>query len=170
MRIFINPGHKIGEDPGACGFGLQEAQVAFNISKRVEFFLNDINYTVKLFAFDGLDEIVDVANYWNPDLFISIHCNAFDSFARGTETYYGNSIDSYNAASAIHNQILNRLPTIDRGVKSGSHLFVLKHTNCPSVLVETAFIDNPADSKLLIERQEDFARAIACGITDAFAN
>ena len=39
----------------------------------------------------------------------------------------------------------------------------------PAVLVETAFIDNAADAKLLVEREDDFARAIARGVTDYFA-
>ena len=39
----------------------------------------------------------------------------------------------------------------------------------PAVLVETAFIDNPDDAKLLVEREDDFARAIARGVTDYFA-
>ena len=33
MKIFINPGHG-GNDPGACGNGLREADVALNIGKR----------------------------------------------------------------------------------------------------------------------------------------
>lgn len=39
----------------------------------------------------------------------------------------------------------------------------------PAVLVETAFIDNAADARLLVEREDDFARAIARGVTDYFA-
>ena len=36
----------------------------------------------------------------------------------------------------------------------------------PAVLVELAFIDNEDDATLLGERQDDFARAIARGVTD----
>ncbi len=35
--------------------------------------------------------------------------------------------------------------------------------------METAFIDNYADNKLLVNHEDDFARAIACGITDYVA-
>ena len=45
-------------------------------------------------------------------------------------------------------------------------LMVLKYTDMPAVLVETAFIDNEHDADLLIDKEDDFARAIACGITD----
>lgn len=45
-------------------------------------------------------------------------------------------------------------------------LIVLKHTDMPAVLVETAFIDNNQDALLLINNSDDFAKAIARGITD----
>ena len=45
-------------------------------------------------------------------------------------------------------------------------LVVLKHTDMPAVLVETAFIDNDADAALLVDKEDEFARAIARGITD----
>ena len=69
-------------------------------------------------------------------------------------------------AKAIQNQLVTSLPVIDRGVKEMPGLIVLKHTDMPAVLVETAFIDNDADAELLESRADDFARAIARGITD----
>ena len=90
MKIFLNPGHCIGRDSGACGYGLAEADVALNIAHKVADFLKLVHYDVKVFYFDGLAEIVDVANYWDADLFVSIHCNAFDGNACGTLCTYNN--------------------------------------------------------------------------------
>jgi N-acetylmuramoyl-L-alanine amidase len=45
-------------------------------------------------------------------------------------------------------------------------LLVLKYTDMPACLVEMAFIDNDDDAALLADKQDEFARAIACGITD----
>ncbi|WP_199846815.1 N-acetylmuramoyl-L-alanine amidase family protein, partial [Acidaminococcus fermentans] len=56
--------------------------------------------------------------------------------------------------------------TTDRGVKVMPGLMVLKHTDMPACLVETAFIDNDADAELLRTGYDDFARAIARGVTD----
>ena len=169
MRIFINPGHCVGSDSGACGYGLTEAQIALNISNRVSHYLAAVGYTTKVFQYDGLEEIVDVSNYWDADLFVSIHCNAANGYAQGTETfYYLDSTEGYRLADCIQNQILAKVPVVDRGVKA-ANFFVIKYTNCPAVLVETAFIDNPNDADLLVEREDDFARAIACGITDYVA-
>lgn len=44
--------------------------------------------------------------------------------------------------------------------------YVIRYTDCPAMLVETAFIDNVDDNALLVEREDDFARAIALDITD----
>lgn len=168
MKIFINPGHG-GNDPGACGNGLKERDVVLKIGKRVEKYLRDVNYDVKLFQYDGLGEICDASNNWGADLFVSIHCNAFNSYAQGTETYYfyGSSCGE-KLATCIHKQLVNSLPLVNRGVKQKGYQ-VLAGTNCPAVLVETAFIDNPDDAKLLIEQEDEFARAIARGVTDYVA-
>ena len=174
MKIFINPGHCIDTDSGAVGYGLVEAEVAADIAQLVADYLQNAGYEVKIFQYDGLAEIVDVANYWAPDLFVSIHCNAFNGNARGTETvYYEYSVEGKNLAQAIQNQIVSRLGTVDRGIKykiaDGYDAYVLKYTKCPAVLIETAFIDNFDDNNLLANRQDDFARAIARGITDFLA-
>ena len=76
---------------------------------------------------------------------------------------------STRLAMCIQNQPVNSLPVVNRGVKTANY-YVLKHTDAPAVLVENAFIDNPEDAKLLVEREDDFARAIARGVTDYFQN
>lgn len=167
-KIFINPGHCAGVEPGACANGLEEADVNLRISQRVEKYLQAAGYTVKLFYYNGLQQICDDANSYDADLFVSVHANAFDGNARGTETLYGGSNESRRLAISIQNQIVAKLNTADRGIKLGG-AYVLKYTNMPAVLVETAFLDNPTDAKLLIEREDDFARAIAVGISDYYA-
>jgi len=170
MKIFINPGHG-GTDPGACGNGLREADVAFNIARRVENYLQDVGYDVKVFQLGGVDDdletICDESNAWDADIFVSIHCNAGGGM--GTETYHWyNSELSARLANCIQQQIVESLPVQNRGVKQAG-FYVLINTDCPAVLVETAFVDNGFDYRLLREKQDDFARAIARGITDFFA-
>lgn len=165
MKIFINPGHG-GVDPGACGNGLKERDVVLKIGKRVEGYLQAVGFVTKLFQYDGLHEICYAANAWDADLFVSVHCNAATSTARGTETYcYYGATQGRKLAEKIHKQITSSLPIVDRGVKEAGFA-VLSGTSMPAALVETAFIDNAADAKLLVEHEDDFARAIARGITD----
>ena len=170
MKIFINPGHCPVFDSGACGFGMTEADTVLDIGRRVQDFLIAAGYDVELFQFDGLEEIVAECEDWQADIFVSIHCNAFDSKSHGTETFYCEpSYESEKLAKCIQRQIVSRLGTTDRGVKS-ERFYVLRYTNCTAVLVETAFIDNVGDNALLDNRREDFARAIAVGITDYVAS
>ena len=113
MKIFINPGHG-GRDPGACGNGLRESDVALAIGKRVEGYLRAVGYDVKLFQFDGLGEICFDANAWKADLFVSIHCNAATGTAKGTETHCSDGSKSTRLAENIQAQLVNSLPVVNR--------------------------------------------------------
>ena len=114
-----------------------------------------------------LAEICNVTNRWGADILVSIHCNASETRkAKGTETfaYYG-SREGDALAHRIQSQIVTSLATANRGVKEAG-FYVLKHTKMTAALVETAFIDNKGDEQLLLDRADDFARAIARGVTD----
>lgn len=64
---------------------------------------------------------------------------------------------------------LSAIGTYDRGVRVRKDLAVLRDTDMPAVLVETAFIDNIFDVQCLLHCTDDFAKAIALGITDYVA-
>lgn len=55
----------------------------------------------------------------------------------------------------------------NRGVKENRGLAVMRGTQMPAVLVETAFIDHPDDAWLLQHYPDDFAHGIAAGIKEA---
>jgi len=174
MRVFLNPGHAPNgdPDPGALGFGMRECDVAKNIADRVERHLLAAGVeTVGNLQSDSLVNVVSSSNESEADIFISIHCNAFNSAAHGTETYhYFESVEGRRLAECINNQIVSSLPITDRGAKPAepgrNGKYVLTNTHATAVLVETAFIDNAGDNKLLRNNQDDFARAIARGVTD----
>ena len=170
MKVFLNPGHAPNgnPDPGACGCGLRECDVAKSVADLVEHYLVAAGVEViGNVQDDDLGTITGTANNSNADIFISIHCNAFNGAANGTETcIYPGSGGSYNLGNCIQSQIVEALGTTDRGLKERPGLYVLKCTDMPAVLVELAFIDNEDDAALLRDNQDDFARAIARGITD----
>lgn len=171
MNICINGGHCPGLDSGAVGARLQEADVTKALMRAVAGYLRAVGYDVLEVQENELYEITEASNDWGADLFVSIHCNAAEApEARGTEVFcYKPGGDSEMLANCVQNQIVNTLGTLDRGVKFSAGLYVLKNTDCPAVLVETAFISNPEDEKLLCDKQDEFARAIARGITDFYA-
>ena len=177
MRVFLNPGHApCGcPDPGAVnnGTGLRECDVAKNIADLVEKHLTKAGVSVSgNLQSDDLWEVVRTANNLDVDVFVSIHCNAFNGVANGTETWhYHTSKYGKQLAKCIQRQIVGALGTADRGVKGAvphtdNSLYVLNNTDAVAVLVETAFIDNAEDEVLLRTKQDEFARAIARGITD----
>lgn len=179
MRVYINPGHDVVYDPGAVNVttGLREADVAAAIGEKVKYYLEAAGCEVRLLQSDNLyydsdhpDRNVAVcadANAWPADVFVSLHCNAFNGTARGTEVEcYRVNTQSGTLANCIQGQIVRSLGTVDRGIKERPDLIVLRCTEMPAVLVEMAFIDNDADAALLTQRSDDFARAIARGITD----
>jgi len=176
MRIFINPGHALnGEpDPGACNkrTGLRESDVNAAVGALVAEYLVKAGLEVNLMQEDNLDDVVDVANEEMADIFVSIHCNSANSIsAEGTETWYCYGDDEGEVlAGYINDQIVDSVGTWDRGVKCAvpgeNGLYVLTNTEMPAVLVELAFISNANDEELLEEKQDEFARAIARGITD----
>lgn len=170
MKIVINGGHCPGLDSGAVGAsGLQEAIVVRDIMKRTAYFLRTVGYEVLEVQENELYQITDASNSFGANLFVSVHCNAAtNAGAKGTETFYcAGSAKGGKLAQCIQNQIINSLGTVNRGLKT-NNLYVTKNTDCPAVLVETAFISNLDDEALLSreKKRDQFAAAIARGITD----
>ena len=99
------------------------------------------------------------------DLFISNHCNRVDKpEAHGTEVLIcAAGGQAEQLARCVQNEIVVKLGTYDRGVKE-QNCSVLRKTNCPAILVETAFLSNEADSLLLRNRHSEFAEAIFNGV------
>ena len=175
-KVFINPGHGIGFDSGAVNHhnGAEEANICYSIACKVEHYLKKAGCYVYVLQSNNLcgeypahPNIVATANELNADIFISLHCNAFNEKAQGTECLvFSRFTKSERLARTIQSQIVNSLGTIDRGIKERPDLAVLKGTKMPAVLVEMAFIDNADDCIKLMHQQDEFARAIARGITD----
>ena len=175
-KIFLNPGHCIGIDSGAVNpvNGAEEANICYSVACKVEEYLKNAGCSVYTLQSNNLcgeypahPNIVATANELGADIFISLHCNAFNEKANGTECLvFAKGSYAEDLANAIQNQIISSLGTVDRGVKERPDLAVLKGTKMPAVLVEMAFIDNATDCEKLINQQDDFARAIARGVTD----
>ena len=188
MKVFINPGHDIKYDSGAVHYDtngnvdLRECDVAAKIRTAVQKYLEAAGCECYLMQSDNLaptpagrsdyDDrqgmtVTETANEWGADVFVSIHCNAANGNARGTETEcYIQTGNGGSLARFIQSQIIDSIDTVDRGVKEMPGLLVLRYTDMPAVLVETAFIDNDDDALLLVQHWDDIARAIARGVTD----
>ncbi|KNF10048.1 N-acetylmuramoyl-L-alanine amidase [Gottschalkia purinilytica] len=167
-KVFLDAGHG-GKDPGAVGQGLQEKDIALSVTLKIGQVLKDhgvsVYYARTTDVFLELSDRARMANNLNTDLFISIHCNAFNGSAKGVETYsYPGSTTGARLASSIQNSIIaDKVYTLNRGTKT-ANFAVLRETNMNAALVETAFIDNAEDANILRNRQDDLAKAISKGI------
>ncbi|MGL4874861.1 MAG: N-acetylmuramoyl-L-alanine amidase family protein [Clostridium sp.] len=165
LKVFIDPGHG-GYDPGAGGSGLSEKNVVLSISKKLGILLNQRGVSVQYSRTTDVDVSLEgrpqQANAWGANLFVSIHANASDTTARGTECYTTFTADSATKqlSSNVAKAIANKLSIPNRGHKEEIWR-VLRLSNMPAILVETAFIDNSSDASLLNTRQDDFVLAIA---------
>lgn len=182
-KVFINPGHCPGIDPGAINknSGITEADIALEIGKMVKTYLETAGCEVMLLQsdnlyYDGVGECVcEAANNWPADIFVSLHCNAFNSIAKGTEIFTSRGQTAADElATCIMSQVENafgsklavRAEWQDGDVDKEAGYIVLNKTNMPAVLYEMIFIDNDADLQFLLAHKDDMARAIARGVTD----
>ena len=167
MKVFINPGHDINLDSGAVNsvHGTRECDVARDAGKLLMQYLETAGCEVKALQNDDLGLVCETSNEWGADIFVSLHCNAFNTQARGTETLY-KSFNGQRLANDIQSQIIRSIDTVDRGVKKRDDLWVLNGTDATAVLVEMAFIDNDDDLEMLNNDLDTIVRAIARGITD----
>ena len=82
--IVIDPGHG-GKDTGAQGKSSNEKDIVLAVGKLLKKELEKEGFNVKMTrdkdVFIELGERANLANQWDGDLFISLHCNAIDASA-----------------------------------------------------------------------------------------
>jgi N-acetylmuramoyl-L-alanine amidase len=171
-KVIIDPGHSGWKEPGAVHQSLTEAMIVLEIGKHVREQLTYIFIECLLTRSGSIDTDdlafrAKVANDEQADLFVSIHCNSFESeTANGVEVFhYPDSEMGQAAAGCIQNALVKETGMRDRGVKP-ANFYVLKHTDCPAVLVECGFLSNPSDRRILAASngRQRIARAITVGI------
>ena len=174
MKIVLDPGHSGKFEPGACAGGVTEAEIVYVIAKFAKHELKMRGHDVVLtrgreINNDELSFRAEVANEWHADLFISIHCNSsVHPEAEGTETYYfPGSVKGRELARRLQFCVTDAMLTEDRGVKEADFQ-VLRETECPAALVESAFLSNRLDRKMLTDSLEQWrlGAAIAVAVDD----
>ena len=171
--IVIDAGHG-GEDGGTIGTnGVLEKDLNLDMSEALGEYLRFAGFEVvqtrteDILLYDrnvnykGRKKMLDLAARLKiaeevlPDLFISLHMNAFpDHRYSGLTVYYSpNNERSHEAGTLIRKDVIAHLqPDNTRELKkAGSNIYLLDRLNCPSVLIECGFLSNEAECENLSE-------------------
>lgn len=113
---------------------------------------------------NGYNKLPSKVNAWDPDIVLSLHCNAFNGKTKGHEVLYWNtSKKGLELATRLNKAIHRCLDTNDRGVKpkydGDRGALILKSTKAPCVILEPFFIDNDIDYLNAVSK--DLAQYIA---------
>lgn len=158
--VIIDSGHN-ERTAGKRSFDgtLREYKFNLDVSKRISEILRKHGIKTKVLYTEFADVDADVngrvniANKEMPDIFVSIHANAFEKeSANGWEIFcYGTDKNSegYKLAQAIHDESIPFLGLADRGIKDGTKYGVVRLTKMPAVLIEHGFYTNKKELELL---------------------
>jgi len=170
--IILDPGHG-GDDNGAVWGYAEEDDTNLSICYLLRCELEKENFQVEMTRERdvalSLKKRVDTANDMRPDIFISIHCDAFhNTTVKGISTHVciKPSDKTLEIAGDIHKGLAMEFSNhINRGLKN-SNFYVLRKTIMPAILVECEFISNPDMRKFLKEPENQLriARAITNSI------
>lgn len=168
MKIGIDCGHGCPPDTGASGNGQLEDNLTLAVGQRVMTQLEMLGHQVvncrpksAESVSSSLSQRCAIANNAKVDIYVSIHFNAFNNQAHGTEVFAASRKGSALAQKVL--EAICPLGFFNRGVKDGSHLYVLKNTDMPAILVECCFVDSTRDMKLF--DTDKMAAAIVKGLT-----
>lgn len=172
MIIGINCGHTIeGAGSGAVGLFKESEHTRLVgellMKKLMDAGVKVINCTVDRAVSQEayLQKTIQIANQSGVELFISIHFNASGGHrAQGVEvyTYQGKHADALAICSHIE-----KLGFLNRGVKDGSGLYVIRKTKARAILIEVCFCDNDLD--VAIYHQVGAEKAISHAVFEALS-
>ncbi len=188
--VILDAGHG-GYDGGAVApDGTLEKDLNLQITKKLKVILELYGYNVILTRIDDnslhdsdaktlrQQKVSDIHNREkiiksNPDtVFVSIHQNNFyDSGVHGAQIFYSdNNPLSHVLAQSVNNSVTKFIqPDNNRGIKkSGTEIYLLYHSDIPSIMIECGFLSNYNDLNKL--KNNEFQKEITLAITEGILN
>ena len=164
-------GHK-RTSPGAINKAANLTEFAFNDALAIDIEQQVSGVETQRIYRRTYDSLPNDINEYQPDFIISLHCNAFNESASGTEVlYYYRSEKGARIAQVLNDELVTALNLKDRGIKpKGSEDrggYLLKKTNAPCVIAEPFFIDNDEDLRVATENREALIQAYVQTIEQA---
>lgn len=170
LTICIDPGHGMSNrrsnvyDPGATvKVGKQEiteADIVMDWGNELKIQLEALGCKVIRTRINNTDpapvgDRAGIAKKYDCDAFISLHCNAADGRANGTETFYRSAANA-PLAKACNDAVRLALGMKDRGIKTeaASQHARLAVLNFPTAcLIELGFIDHEGDRARMMDQK-----------------
>lgn len=170
FKVSVDVGHS-AKDGGAINKAFNVSEFEFNseLAPLIKHELKVLNIDCEIVFRKSYSQLPVQINATGADLSVSLHCNACNGIASGTEVlYWHTSSKGRKLANSIQTEMLEVLGLRDRGIKpldNGDRgASSLRKTVMPAVIVESGFIDNNVDYLILQDNKEKLAKAIATGI------
>jgi N-acetylmuramoyl-L-alanine amidase len=158
MIIILDPGHGMANrragvfDPGAVSGGVREAGIVMDWADELRTILRAQGHRVIRTRIDHRDPApigkrAGIARQYGGEIMLSLHCNAFNGAASGTETFYRGEAHKAKA-ERITSAVCATLGTSNRGAKTeaaSQHARLAVMSFQPCFLLEIGFIDHPGD-------------------------
>ncbi|MDO6761864.1 N-acetylmuramoyl-L-alanine amidase [Tamlana sp. 2_MG-2023] len=171
--IVIDPGHG-GIDSGAVGLYDQEKDIVLSMALELsqwnhQLFENtyELHLTRSSDTLISLSHRMAMAKKLKADAFISIHCNAGASSAKGIEVFVPEiqgvyAVETSKMAAAILREFQYKLSFNSRGIKM-ANFRLLKQSihDYPAILLELGFITNKDEGLYFSRKQHIKAMALA---------
>lgn len=189
--IVIDAGHGKPDEGAESSNGTTEAETNLKIALKLQNLLEQSGSSVVLTRSDenaiydidsktlrqkkvsDIHNRVKIGNESSADIFVSIHLNKIPQQQYdGWQTFYNaNSSEGQKLAVSIQNNLNDAIQRENNRVaKTIDNIYIIKHVEIPTTIVECGFLSNPDEEKLLLkdEYQNRLAWGIYNGIIDYF--
>lgn len=191
--IVIDAGHGVPDEGAQSSNGTTEAESNLKIALKVQNLLEQSGATVILTRSDenaiydldsktlkqkkisDIHNRVKIGNESSADIFVSIHLNKIPQQQYwGWQTFYKQeSPEGQKLATSIQNSLNESIQKENKRVSMKiENVYIIKHVEIPTTIVECGFLSNPEEEQLLLnnEYQDKLAWGIYTGIMDYFYN
>ena len=189
--VVVDAGHGVPDEGAESSRGTTEAETNLKIALKLQNLLEQSGTTVILTRSDenaiydidsktlrqkkisDIRNRVKIGNESSADIFVSVHLNKIpQSQYDGWQTFYNKeSQEGARLAKQIQanlNEAIQR--ENNRVAKTIDNVYIIKHVEIPTAIVECGFLSNPEEEKLLLDDgyQNKLAWGIYNGIIDYF--
>ena len=127
--------------------------------------------TLKQKKISDIHNRVKIGNESSADIFVSIHLNKIPQQQYdGWQTFYnGNNENSRKLAVSIQNKLNDAIQKENNRIaKTIDNIYIIKHVEIPTTIVECGFLSNPEEERSLLE--DEYQNKLAWGIYNGVIN